>query len=50
MATDQIIDEKQVLDALNGGLIVLDHERRVVTWNAWMETASGHAEQYAHGK
>jgi PAS domain S-box-containing protein len=50
MATDESIDRKQVLDAINGGLIVLDHGRRVVGWNAWMETASGRSEQDTRGK
>jgi PAS domain S-box-containing protein len=50
MTTDEGIDQKQVLDAINGGLILFDHERRVVGWNAWMETASGHSETQARGK
>ena len=31
----------EVLDALDSGLIVLDAERRVIAWNAWMTWASG---------
>jgi PAS domain S-box-containing protein len=50
MATDESIDRKHLLDAINGGLIVLDHGRRVVGWNAWMETASGRSEQDTRGK
>jgi PAS domain S-box-containing protein len=50
MATDVSIGPNQVLDAVNGGLIVLDHSRRVVSWNTWMETASGYAEQDTRGK
>ena len=50
MATDERIDQKQVFDAVNGGLILFDLERRVVGWNAWMETASGHSEAEARGK
>ena len=50
MTTDERIDQKQVFDAINGGLILFDHERRVVGWNAWMETASGHSEAEARGK
>jgi PAS domain S-box-containing protein len=50
MATDDRIDQKQVFDAVNGGLILFDHDRRVVGWNAWMETASGHSEAEARGK
>ena len=50
MITDDRIDQKQVFDAVNGGLILFDHERRIVGWNAWMETASGHSEAEARGK
>src|SRR5580692_1001059 len=50
MTTDERIDQKQVLDAVNGGLILFDLERRVVGWNAWMDTASGHSEAEARGK
>jgi PAS domain S-box-containing protein len=50
MATEERIDQKQLLDAVNGGLIVFDHDRRVVSWNAWMETASGHSAAEARGK
>ncbi|HEX3950572.1 MAG TPA: response regulator [Steroidobacteraceae bacterium] len=50
MATDESIDRKHLLDAINGGLIVLDHGRRVVGWNAWMETASGRSEQDTRGR
>src|ERR1700727_96557 len=50
MTTDERIDQKQVFDAINGGLILFDHDRRVVGWNAWMETASGRSEAEARGK
>jgi PAS domain S-box-containing protein len=39
-----------VFDAVNGGLIVLDHDGRIVGWNAWMETSSGYSEAAARGK
>jgi PAS domain S-box-containing protein len=39
-----------VLDAINGGLIVLDQDRRVTRWNAWMQAASGHSEPDTRGK
>src|SRR5580700_9875100 len=50
MAPDERIDQKQVFDAVNGGLIVLDHDGRIVGWNAWMETSSGYSEAAARGK
>ena len=50
MSTNDRIDQKQVFDAINGGLILFDHDRRVVGWNAWMETASGRSEAEARGK
>jgi PAS domain S-box-containing protein len=50
MAIDPSIDQKRVLDAINGGLIVLDRDSRVLTWNAWMELASGRSEQEVQGR
>jgi transcriptional regulator with PAS, ATPase and Fis domain len=50
MPSDRVTDEKAVLDAINGGLIVLDRHQRVTRWNAWMEAASGHLESEARGK
>jgi PAS domain S-box-containing protein len=50
MSSDQVTDEKAVLDAINGGLIVLDRHERVTRWNSWMEAASGHLEADARGK
>lgn len=39
----------EVLDALDSGLIVVDAERRVIAWNAWMTWASGlTADQVRH--
>jgi PAS domain S-box-containing protein len=43
-------DENQVLDAINGGLILLDQNRRVVSWNAWMEITSGRPSKEARGR
>jgi len=48
-ASDEIFSQG-VLDAIDGGVIVLDPAERVVRWNAWMENASGHAEADARGK
>jgi PAS domain S-box-containing protein len=39
-----------VLDALDTGLIVLDGDRRVLAWNAWLVSASGISAQDAVGK
>src|ERR1700722_8300373 len=50
MPADEAADEKAVLDAINGGLIVLDRRERVTRWNSWMEAASGHLESDARGK
>src|ERR1700733_9882744 len=50
MPTDDSIDQKTVLDAINGGLVVLDHNARVVSWNAWLEFASGITEDEANGR
>ena len=38
-----------VLGAINLGTIVLDHERRVVTWNRWMVQCSGLAQDAVLG-
>ena len=50
MPTDDNIDQKNVLNAINGGLVVLDHNARVVSWNAWMESASRITEHEARGR
>jgi PAS domain S-box-containing protein len=36
------ISQSAVLDAVDAGLVVLDRDRRIVHWSAWMATASGH--------
>jgi PAS domain-containing protein len=38
-----------VFDAVDLGLILLDGDRRVIGWNAWMEKASGMADSAARG-
>jgi len=43
MVDKQMQPLQSVLDALDAGLIVLDRDRRIVQWNAWMASASGHA-------
>src|SRR5690348_7621282 len=35
------IPPASILDAIDAGLITLDHDRRIVGWNAWMVSASG---------
>jgi PAS domain S-box-containing protein len=50
MPTDDSIDQKTVLDAINGGLVVLDHNARIVSWNAWMESSSRITEHEARGR
>src|SRR6185437_3302577 len=44
------ISSDSVLDAINGGIVVLDLSRRVVLWNGWMRAASGVTEDDARGK
>jgi PAS domain S-box-containing protein len=39
-----------ILNAINGGLVVLDRAGRVVLWNVWMQNASGIAEGSARGR
>ena len=39
-----------ILNAINGGLVVLDRAGRVVLWNLWMRNASGIAQESALGK
>ncbi len=50
MATNDVAAEAAILDAINGGLIVLDRDERIVGWNAWMASASGHALATVRGK
>jgi PAS domain S-box-containing protein len=35
--------QDEVLDAIDAGLIVVDRDHRIVCWNAWMESATGHS-------
>jgi PAS domain S-box-containing protein len=41
---------RALLDAINGGLIVLDASGRILQWNTWMQTASGYSESDVSGK
>ena len=50
MPTDDDISQKDVLNAINGGLVVLDHNARVIRWNSWMESASRITEHEARDR
>ena len=39
-----------IVDGIDAGVIVLDRERRIVCWNAWMVSASGHSAEHVQGK
>ena len=39
-----------LFDSIDAGLILLDGERRIVAWNAWMEWASGISVEAARGR
>src|ERR1700722_7823001 len=41
---------RALLDAINGGLIVLDASARILQWNTWMHTASGYSESEVRGR
>ena len=43
MSPDPSTTASAILDAINGGLIVLDRDGRILRWNAWMTSASGHS-------
>ena len=38
-ADTRLLDE--ILDTLDSGVVVLDRQQRIVTWNGWMSTMSG---------
>ena len=50
MAAEDDSTQNAVLNAINGGLVVLDDEQRVIHWNSWMTFAAGHSEADARGK
>jgi PAS domain S-box-containing protein len=50
MSLDENNTDKALLDAVNGGLIVLDSSARVIHWNTWMEAASGQTEAQVRGR
>jgi PAS domain S-box-containing protein len=48
-SNDNNVDQA-LLDAVNGGLILLDRNQRVARWNTWMRTASGYSQAQVRGK
>ncbi|HEX3843830.1 MAG TPA: response regulator [Steroidobacteraceae bacterium] len=44
------IATRSILNAINGGLVVLDRDSRVLLWNVWMRSASGIPEESATGR
>lgn len=50
MAAEDDSTQNAVLNAINGGLVVLDDGQRVIHWNSWMTFAAGHSEADARGK
>jgi PAS domain S-box-containing protein len=41
---------RSTLNAINGGLVILDRAGRVVLWNVWMRNAAGFPEEKALGR
>jgi len=50
MSRQEPVEYGGAFDALDGGLIVLDHEERIFRWNRWMAAAAGISEERARGK
>jgi PAS domain S-box-containing protein len=50
MSPDENNIDNALLDAVNGGLIVLDSNTRVIIWNAWMQMATGQTQAQVQGK
>src|SRR5262245_56058359 len=50
MRTGEPAGELAVLDALNGGVVVLDRDTRILYWNAWMVLAAERAAAEVRGK
>ena len=44
------IPTRSILNAISGGVVVLDRARRIVLWNVWMRNTSGIPEDKARGK
>jgi PAS domain S-box-containing protein len=50
MPASNATDNRTVLDAIDGGVLVVDASERVVRWNRWMEESSGRTEAEALGR
>ena len=49
MADKDKFFQNLILDAVDAGMIVLDVDRRIVRWNAWMTSASGRGQEEVYG-
>ncbi|MGV3593222.1 MAG: PAS domain S-box protein, partial [Gammaproteobacteria bacterium] len=50
MPAAELPAESAILDAIDGGIVVLDSQTHIVQWNAWMTAASGLARAEVEGK
>ncbi|HEY5757465.1 MAG TPA: PAS domain S-box protein [Steroidobacter sp.] len=50
MPSEETAPESAILDAISGGLILLDRDERIVCWNTWMVSASGQTLAMVDGK
>jgi PAS domain S-box-containing protein len=50
MPTSELTGYIAILDALSGGVVVLDRRERIVHWNAWMVSATGASLAEVRGK
>jgi PAS domain S-box-containing protein len=50
MSNSDLARQTPILDAINGGIIGLDRSGRIVSWNAWMASASGYPITSVRGK
>jgi PAS domain S-box-containing protein len=50
MWPNECVAESAVLDAINGGIILLDDSERIVRWNTWMVSAAGYSAADVQGK
>jgi len=50
MASDDNNVDQALLNAVNGGLILIDPNERVARWNSWMQAASGYSQSQVRGK
>jgi PAS domain S-box-containing protein len=50
MTCDDNNVDQTVLNAVSGGLILLDRNERIASWNTWMRAASGRSQTQVRGK